>query len=466
MLKTDLRQTIISLHEKGNSNRSISRLLKISRNTVRHVLTDGVEVTPVIRETPWMELVPTVREVFTRCHGNAVRIQEVLKAEYDVEISYSTLTRLIQEIDLRPSKKRVGEYHFEPGIEMQHDTSPHSVKIGDVVVKAQCASLVLAYSRYLFMQYYPCFTRFEAKTFLNAAFEFMQGNAKYCVVDNTSVILAAGSGPNAVIAPEMAVFSRLFGFEFMAHRIGHADRKACVERPFYYIETNFLSGRTFKDWDDLNQQAKDWCIHVSNQKEKRALGMSPQAAFVKEKPYLVTLPNVLPPIYEHLLRIVDSKGFISLDSNRYSVPQKLIGKRLDVYKYLDEVRIEYRHQDVAIHKRLSGKRYAESRIKGHHIQLDQHHTNQVLKKTEDTLRQCHEVLDVYISALKRRIRGDGVRKLNQLLALKHTYPFDAFIRAVQQAQHYGLYDLNRLEALIIKFVAGNYFNLTHEEQEE
>jgi hypothetical protein len=394
-----------------------------------------------------------------------VRIRETLKAEYDTEIAYSTLTRLLNEQALRAPRKRVGEYHFDPGVEMQHDTSPHKIKLGDQIVTAQCASLVFAYSRYLFMQYYPCFTRFEAKTFLKSALEFMQGSCQRCVVDNTSVIIATGSGADAVIAPEMAAFSRLFCFEFIAHRIGHADRKAFVERPFFYIETNFLAGRHFKDWEDLNKQARDWCIEVTNKKEKRALGMSPEMAFIKEKPYLHLLPDVLPPIYEHVQRMVDSKGFINLDNNRYSVPEKLIGKQLDVYKYLDTVRIHYRHQEIAVHPRLSGKRYGESRLKHHHTKICYQHANLVIKKTEESLRTCHTVLDSYISALKKHVRGDGVRKLNRLLALKRTYPFDAFISAVQQANHYGLYDLNRLEELIIKLVAGNYFNLSQEDNE-
>jgi hypothetical protein len=429
------------------------------------VISEGVEVMPFQRESQWLGIIPTLREIYDRCKGNAVRIREILKDEYDIEIAYSTLTRLLQEQTLREPIKRVGEYHFDPGVEMQHDTSPHKVKLGDVVVTAQCASLVLAYSRYLFMQYYPCFTRFEAKTFLKSAFEFMQGSAQRCIVDNSSVILAAGSGPDAVIAPEMATFSRMFGFEFMAHRIGHADRKAYVERPFHYIETNFLAGRTFEDWDDLNAQARDWCIEVTNKKEKRALGMSPETAFIKEKPYLNMLPEVLPPIYEHARRIVDSKGFISLDNNRYSVPEKLIGKQLDIYKYLDHVRIDYRHQEIATHKRLAGKRYGESRIKNHHTKIHYQQANLVLKKTEESLRTCHATLDGYITSLKKHVRGDGVRKLNRLLALKHTYPLDAFIGAVRQAHHYGLYDLNRLEELIIKFVAGNYFNLSNEDND-
>jgi hypothetical protein len=257
----------------------------------------------------------------------------------------------------------------------------------------------------------------------------------------------------------------MFGFEFIAHRIGDPNRKAFVERPFYYIETNFLAGRVFKDWEDLNQEARDWCIQVSNRKEKRALGMNPETAFIKEKPYLIPLPDVLPPIYEHLRRIVDSKGFINLDNNRYSVPEKLIGKPLDVYKYLDYVRIDYQHQEVAVHPRLSGRRYGESRIKGHHTKIHYQQANLAFKKTEETLRACHDVLDTYITGLKKHVRGDGVRKLNRLLALKHTYPFDAFIGAVQQATRYGLYDINRLEELIIKFIAGNYFNLTPEEND-
>jgi hypothetical protein len=54
---------------------------------------------------------------------------------------------------------------------MQHDTSPHRVLFATAgtpgkIVTVQCAGLVLAYSRRLFMQYYPRFTRFEAKAFL------------------------------------------------------------------------------------------------------------------------------------------------------------------------------------------------------------------------------------------------------------------------------------------------------------
>ena len=116
---------------------------------------------------------------------------------------------------------------------MQHDTSPHTVIIGGKSIKAQCASLVLAFSRQLFMQYYPGYTRFEAKLFLQKALSFMQGSCQRCVIDNTRVILAAGAGSHAVMAMEMQFFSRFFGFEFVAHAVNHPGRKERVERPFF-----------------------------------------------------------------------------------------------------------------------------------------------------------------------------------------------------------------------------------------
>lgn len=461
MLTKELRQTINVLHQHKKSSREIGKLLNISRNTVKAILKQGVDIPFQPRKNKETEIYPLLTELFIRCLGNAVRIQEVLEEEYAVNIGYTTLKRYLQNAGLRAPVKRVGEYCFNPGEEMQHDTSPHWVLLGAKKIKVQCASLILGYSRKLFMQYYPCFTRFEAKTFLKAAIEFMGGSCQRCVIDNTSVILYAGSGSNAVVSPEMMTFSRMYGFEFMAHRINHADRKGKIERPFFYIENNFLAGRVFKDWGDLNRQAKEWCL-TANQKEKRILGMAPETAFIQEKPYLVSLPEVLPPVYEHYQRLVDCQGYVNLETNRYSAPETLIGKTVDVYKYPETVRFFYKHREIAVHPRLSGKRYERSRLLSHHSQNHKKQAHQAASKTEAELRGHCALLDQYVSALKKHVRGSGHRPLNRLLNLKRMYPAEAFLCALEKAHHYGLYDLNRLEDLIIKSVAGDYFNLEEE----
>jgi hypothetical protein len=55
--------------------------------------------------------------------------------------------------------------------------------------------------------------------------------------------------------------------------------------------------------------------------------MSPDAAYVIEQPHLVPLPDVPPPVYELLERSVDPHGYVSVDTNRYSVPSVMSASR-------------------------------------------------------------------------------------------------------------------------------------------
>ncbi|MBS1857276.1 MAG: hypothetical protein JST11_18055 [Acidobacteria bacterium] len=70
------------------------------------------------------------------------------------------------------------------------------------------------------------------------------------MIDNTHVVLR-GTGRDMVPLPEMAAFGERFGFESRAHAIGNANRSGRVERPFSFIEGNFLAGRTFSSGEDL-----------------------------------------------------------------------------------------------------------------------------------------------------------------------------------------------------------------------
>ena len=421
---------------------------------------------PEIRPTPrknskYDQYIDQVREHFSQCKGNVVRVQEELLAQHNINIPYQSLTWLIRKHQLRtPVSKRAGRYHFEPGEEMQHDTSPHKITIGSKQVIGQCASLVLAYSRKIFVQYYPRFTRFECKVFLSEALQYMQGSCRRCVIDNTSVIVGRGSGPDAVMAPEMEMFGRIYGAYFMAHRIKHADRKARVERPFYYAETNFLAGRTFTDWHDLNQQAMEWCDQVANHKPKRSLGMSPDEAGVMEKHSLLSLPRVNPPVYISCQRTVDVEGYVHLDTIRYSVPDTLIGKSVEVLKYWGRVEVYHGRIMVSKHERVLQGRYKRITEPGHHRPLTRKNAHQGPSAEEVCLTGRNKTLDRYVAELKKRSRGRGVVRLRQLLELKRTYPADSFMAAIEDALCYGLFDLARLERMILKNTGGDFFNLT------
>jgi transposase len=461
MITDETRQAILGMHEKGMKIRQISRSLSISRNTVRTVLKGGA---PQVRGsgTSYDNEMPLIREAFVRCRGNVVRVVEIL-AQQGIAIGYSTLTRIARDQGLRePPKTRAGVYTFAPGEEMQHDTSPHKVILDGKQTTAQCAGLILAYSRKIFIRYYPSFTRFEAKIFLSEGFAFMDGVCNRVVIDNTSVIVAFGTGPNAEMAPEMEAFGRIFGITFVAHRVGHADRKARIERTFSYVERNFLAGRGFTDWHDLNDQAIAWCNEKANTKLKRSLGMSPDEAYLVERPYLKPLPAYVPPIYETAHRVVDVAGYVNLDTNRYSVPERLIGKKVEVQKHAERVVVLFDHKPVASHLRLIGKREAHVTHPGHHGPLFRDRVYSGPSAEEKALLGESEILDRYVSEIKKRSSGRGVQRLRRLLNLKRTYPPEPFLAALAKALAYGLFDLPRLEKMILEHVAGDFFRFPDE----
>jgi hypothetical protein len=91
--------------------REISRLLKLSRNAVRRILRERevAAVPPCPAPTP-----AKLDDVFARAGGNVARVQQLLAAETDLQVPYSTLTRWIREAGLRSPPRRAGEYSFAP----------------------------------------------------------------------------------------------------------------------------------------------------------------------------------------------------------------------------------------------------------------------------------------------------------------------------------------------------------------
>ncbi|MFL5279496.1 MAG: hypothetical protein ACJ8AW_00445 [Rhodopila sp.] len=78
----------------------------------------------------------------------------------------------------------------------------------------------------------------------------------------------------------------------------------------------------------------------------------------------------------------------------------------------------------------------------------------------------HPSLDRYTAALKQRGHAGNRRALRRLIEMKRTYPHAPFTPAIEQALQYGLFDLGRLEDLILKQVAGDFFALSVGEDDD
>jgi len=279
------------------------------------------------------------------------------------------------------------------------------------------------------------------------------------MVDNTSVLIASGTGKNAIAAPEMQAFAERFGFEIKAHEKGDANRSARVEGPFYYIERNFYPGRTFCDLSDLNRQMTQWC-EQKNHRFIRDLQSRPIDLYQTERQHLEPLPIHIPEVYALHSRIVNLEGNIQLHTNRYSVPDELLGKRVQVRESVDKVKVYHKHQLVADHERKAeGARETvidkAHRTPGRRPKKD----GTAILAEEKTLRAVSTDLGALVTALRKEKRGRPLCRIRRLYRFYLDYPTEALEKAVARALCYGLTDLDRIERMILRNVASDYFNL-------
>ena len=188
--------------------------------------------------------------------------------------------------------------------------------------------------------------------------------------------------------------------------------------------------------------------------------MSPDAAYIIERPSLQPLPKFTPPVYQSCYRVADIQGYVYLDTNGYSVPHKLVGTSLEVQKHWDKVVVYEKQKMVAEHKRIIDKKGTRTTLPGHHPPLNRKLSHQGTAKEELLLKGMAEELDRYIENLKNKSRGRGVMNLRRLLNLQRTYPQKPFMDAISKALTYGLYDLARLEKIILDNIAGDFFELS------
>jgi len=387
-----------------------------------------------------------------------VRVHEELTASGAV-LSYPALTAFCRRHGIgQAAPVPAGQYHFEPGEEMQHDTSPHELELAGKKRKVQTASAVLCYSRMLFFQCYPSFQRLDCKVFLTEALRYFSGTPARVMIDNTHVVVLRGAGREMIPVPEMVAFAERFGFQFVAHEIGDANRSARVERPFAFIENNFLAGRTFSSWEDLNQQARQWCDKV-NSTYKKHLRAVPRELFAVERLRLKPLPAWIPEPYRLHQRLVDIEGYVALHTNRYSVPLDWIGRRVEVRETKDQIEIQLDARPLVRHRRLAETEHQRILLAEHRPPRGQGLPRPDPHPEEKAILAAVPEMAEYVAALKRRSRKVLTLVLRQLWRLVREYPRPPLLAAVEEAARYGLYDLDRLERMILRRVAREYFLL-------
>jgi hypothetical protein len=236
-----------------------------------------------------------------------------------------------------------------------------------------------------------------------------------------------------------------------------------VERPFWFIERNFLAGRSFADWQDLNQQARQWCDRV-NATYKKHLRAVPRELFAIERQHLRPLPVWVPEVYRLHERMVDVEGYVAVNTNRYSVPVDWIGRRVEVRETSSRIEIQLDARHLVTHQCVAEEEHKRILLAEHRpargVRRPDPHPEEAL-----ILKAVPEIAG-YVAALKQHGRKMVVLALRQLLRMVREYPREPLLAAVAEAARYGLYDLDRVERIILRQVARDYFLLNNDPESE
>jgi hypothetical protein len=261
----------------------------------------------------------------------------------------------------------------------------------------------------------------------------------------------------------MAAFAQRFGFVFVAHAIGDANRSARVEGPFNHIEKNFLAHRPAKDWADLNRQAREWCDKV-NAMPKRSLQAAPRDLYALERTRLVPLPGYIPDVYRLHQRIVDVEGYVNVHKHRYSVPYALIGRRVEVRELKDSIEVYDGPRRVATHARALGRTRVRLTAPEHRPVRGKSPVKVDPPEQQELLKMAPELAD-YLTALREKTPGRGTLATRRLLRMLREYPRRSFLAAVKTAHEYHLYDLDRLERMVLARIVRDFFPRKPDDEE-
>jgi hypothetical protein len=275
-----------------------------------------------------------------------------------------------------------------------------------------------------------------------------------CIIDNTNLARLRGTGKDAVIVPEMEAFANKYGFRFVCHEKGHANRKAGEERSFYTVETNFFPGRRFESLEDLNRQAFEWSTVRMDNRPVAETGLIPAKAFEHERGYLVELPRHLPPPYLIHERGTDQYGYASFDGNYFWVPGT---EREDVkvLEYGDRLKI-YLNRKCLAEYLLPADGVKNQRFSPEGMPLPRHQPNNRKRPTEEEekrLRAIAPAVDAYLDFV---LKGEGGiqrhRFMRQLFALTNRMPSSVFIQAIERALHYRIASIQTLERIALLYM--------------
>ena len=449
---------IVSRHQQGQSIRGIARDLGLNRHRVSSTLrryrtrreqedANSPLPTPLVARASQVDaFVPQIQQLLARYpHMTATRIHEELRQQ-GYQGGYTILRERVRELRADTRRSPVIRFETGPGVQAQMDWAVYELVFAqEGRRRVNLFSYVLSYSR----RQYLCFTErqdFDATVQQHMrAFSHLQGVATTCLYDNMKVVVTRWEDDQPIYNTRFLAFATHYGFRPWACRPRHPQTKGKVERPFFYVETNLLNGRTFRSLEHLNEVTRWWLAQVADVRIHRGTNKRPVDAHAEELSHLLPLPAQPYDTAQVVYRMVDAEGCVNYDRNQYSVPWQLIGQLLPLcIRETELVVYNRRLEPVARHPLIQGRTGVSQIDPDHRPPADEREQLALLRQQ---FAELGEVGSRFLEGLLRKQRY-GKQQARRILALLSVYHRADVVTALERAVRYHAYALSSLERIL------------------
>jgi transposase len=471
-LKMAVANAIITLHQRGWSNRRIARELGIDRETIKRHLELSRNGSKPATNAPPGSAVAEVGEnrdqsgqpsgPDSQCAPYRAVIKEKLQQELSAQRIYQDL--VVEHgftgsyYSVRRFVRRLGQSHplpfrrmeCEPGQEAQVDfgagapiISAEGKRKKSHVFRIALSSSRKGYSEAVFRQTTEDYIRA-----LENSFWHFGGAPRTLVIDNLKAAVNKADWYDPELHPKIQSFCEHYGTVILPTKPYTPRHKGKIECGIGYVKNNALKGRRFASLAEENRHLLNWETHIADTRIHGTTRRQVGKVFEEvEKEHLLPLPSCRFGSFEEAKRSVHRDGYIEVAKGYYSVPPEYVGRQVWARWDGHLVRVfNSKMEQLTLHVQGEPGKF---HTKPSHI--DSRKISKVEKGTVWLLQRASLIgpqTDQWAQALLKARGVEGIRPLVGLLNLAQRHPRDLIENACEIALSHDAFRLRTIRELI------------------